>query len=216
MSSEFRVEKDRGKVHERKMIQWLNFRHVNSASLRRITPSTHVGRLSGLHFDIGFQLTQFPGKMVMERHGERSDELKMFEQIVSAHLQVTRTAVSSNQRGCTSAVGKEFGGGSMKNHGIKPSKLDNVIKSSAGTHQDVSRCITRECGRLRWQIPQTLSLPPAVSRGGKDPSRQGLTHTHTPCISAIQCICPSICIQEKTSKGSRLSQFSGKLSMPQP
>ena len=87
----------------------------------------------------------------MERHGERSDELKMFEQIVSAHLQVTRTAVSSNQRGCTSAVGKEFGGGSMKNHGIKPSKLDNVVKSSAGAHQDVSRCIARECGRLRWQ-----------------------------------------------------------------
>ena len=69
----------------------------------------------------------------MERHGERSDELKMFEQVVSAHLQVTRTAVSSNQRGCTSAVGKKFGGGSMKNHGIKPENWTACSKVEAGT-----------------------------------------------------------------------------------
>ena len=68
------------------MIQWLNFRYVNSASLRRITPSTHVGRLSGSHFDFGFQLTQLPGKMVMERHGEKSVNVEMFEQKVYAHL----------------------------------------------------------------------------------------------------------------------------------
>ena len=33
----------------------------------------------------------------------------MFEQMVFAHLQFTRAAVSSDQRGCTSAVGEGFG-----------------------------------------------------------------------------------------------------------
>ena len=32
----------------------------SSASLRRITPSAQVGRLSESHSDIGFQLIQFP------------------------------------------------------------------------------------------------------------------------------------------------------------
>ena len=61
------------------MIQWLNFQYVNSASLRRIAPSTHVGRLSGSHFDIGFQLTQLPGRRkVVEPKGGKSEELKVF------------------------------------------------------------------------------------------------------------------------------------------
>ena len=103
MSSEFRVEKDRGKVNERKMIQWLNFRHVNGASLRRITPSTHVGRLSGSHFDIGFQLTQFPGKKVMERQGGEVGENRMVEQCLQWDTQARL------QSGCKSAVGKGLG-----------------------------------------------------------------------------------------------------------
>ena len=85
----------------------------------------------------------------MERYGERSDELKMFEQMVSAQSREQRCRAIS--AAAHLRWKKKFGGGSMKNHGIKPSKLDSVVKSSAGTHQDVSRCITRECGRLRWQ-----------------------------------------------------------------
>ena len=53
-----------------------NFRNENSASLRRITPSTQVGRLSESHSDIGLQLTQFPGKMAMEPKGERVGALE--------------------------------------------------------------------------------------------------------------------------------------------
>ena len=48
----------------------------DSASLRRITPSTQVGRLSASHSDIGLQLTQFPGKMAMEPKGERVGALE--------------------------------------------------------------------------------------------------------------------------------------------
>ena len=47
--------------------------------------------------------------MVKERQGERSKDLKVFQQMVCAHLQITRTAVSSDQRGCTSAVEKGLG-----------------------------------------------------------------------------------------------------------
>ena len=36
------------------------FRNDDSASFRRVTPSTQVGRLSGSHSDTGFQLTQLP------------------------------------------------------------------------------------------------------------------------------------------------------------
>ena len=55
------------------------FRSGNGASLRRITPSTQVGRLSESHSDIGFQLTQFPsGRKAKERKGDRSKHLKVF------------------------------------------------------------------------------------------------------------------------------------------
>ena len=37
------------------------------------------------------------------------------------------------QRG--TAARKGLGGGSMKNHEIKPSRLDSVVKSSAGTRR---------------------------------------------------------------------------------
>ena len=47
---------------ERTIIQENDFRYESSASLRRITPSTQVGRLSGSHSDIGFQLAQLPGE----------------------------------------------------------------------------------------------------------------------------------------------------------
>ena len=37
-----------------------DFQHDFSAPVTGITPSTQVGRLSGSHSDIGFQLAQFP------------------------------------------------------------------------------------------------------------------------------------------------------------
>ena len=53
-------------------------------------------------------------------------------------------------------------------------------------------CATVDAGTHPWPVDASLSdacfvgqssirelCPPAVSRGGKDPSRQGLTHTHT-------------------------------------
>ena len=39
-----------------------NFLYGFGAPVTGITPSTQVGRLSGSHSDIGFQLTQFPGE----------------------------------------------------------------------------------------------------------------------------------------------------------
>ena len=45
---------------ETAIIQENDFRSENSASVRRITPRTQVGRLSGSHSDIGLLLTQFP------------------------------------------------------------------------------------------------------------------------------------------------------------
>ena len=53
------------------------FRNENGASLRRITPSTQVGRLSGSHSDIDFQVAQFPswegrwGKRKVKRSAQR-------------------------------------------------------------------------------------------------------------------------------------------------
>ena len=60
----------------------------------------------------------------------------MFEQMVFAHLQFTRTAVSSDQRGCTSAVGKGFGVYHEKNHGTNETAAgwtSGVIVLKAGT-----------------------------------------------------------------------------------
>ena len=80
------------------------FRSENSASLRRVTPSTQVGRLSESHFEICFQLTQFPGKMAMEPKGERVGALEDVSTIVCAHLQFT------NARQLKAAEGKRLGG----------------------------------------------------------------------------------------------------------
>ena len=64
------------KIQREVWSQLHDFRNESSASLRRITPSTQVGRLSESHSDIGLQLTQFPGKMAMEPKGERVGALE--------------------------------------------------------------------------------------------------------------------------------------------
>ena len=45
------------------------FRHGFGASFRRVTPSTHVGRLSGPHFELGFSSFQqsLPNKDTADR-----------------------------------------------------------------------------------------------------------------------------------------------------
>ena len=54
-----------------------DFQHEFSAPLTGITPSTQVGRLSGSHSDIGFQLTQFPGgRKVENRKVKRSARIE--------------------------------------------------------------------------------------------------------------------------------------------
>ena len=93
----------------------------------RKVPSAAKG-VTHTHFDIGFQLTQLAGKMVMERHGEKSAKVEMFEQKVYERLLNVC---------CRSGVGKGFGGSIMNNHG-RPRKqqaeLDSVVNScSAGT-----------------------------------------------------------------------------------
>ena len=42
--------------------QLVVIQNEDSAPLREITPSAQVGRLSGSHSDVGFQLTKFPGE----------------------------------------------------------------------------------------------------------------------------------------------------------
>ena len=47
------------------------------APVTGITLSTRVGRLSGTHFELGFSVNAIVSvrRRVMERHGERSEEL---------------------------------------------------------------------------------------------------------------------------------------------
>ena len=51
------------------------------ASFRRVTPSTHVGRLSESHFELGFSVNAIAtlGRKAIEQHGEKSDNLEVFE-----------------------------------------------------------------------------------------------------------------------------------------
>ena len=48
-----------------------DFQYDFGASFRRVTPSTQVGRLSGPHFELDFQLDSIAtmGRMAMERKG---------------------------------------------------------------------------------------------------------------------------------------------------
>ena len=59
-------------------------------------------------------------------------------------------------------------------------------QTSAGTHQDVAQCITRECGRLRWQWSHRLCHCPLHEIKRRDPYEikevlhlgRCVTHTH--------------------------------------
>ena len=158
---------------ERKQLH--DFRNDHSASLRRITPSTHVGRLSGSHFDIGFQLTQFPGKMVMEPKGE----------MVGAHEDVSKNGL------CTSAVheraaadgdkGKVYGMKTCNHHESNKTDWNSLLKSfSAGTQIGVPICLM-ECPQLS-SLAAELWIPccPLLETREKEPFGTGLdTHTHT-------------------------------------
>ena len=76
-----------------------------------------------------FSYTQFPGKMAMERQGGRVREKVLFQQCLQAHLK-KRTFIAAARRLHVCGGTKGLGVGSMKNHGIKQSKLDSVVKSS--------------------------------------------------------------------------------------
>ena len=58
-----------------------------------------------------------------------------------------------------------LGVGSMKNHGIKQSKLDSVVKSSGSRYTEViSFRFLGSCKELRWAELCKSSLPPACRR----------------------------------------------------
>ena len=62
----------------------VKFRHGFGAPVTGITPSTQVGRLSGSHSDIGFQLavSSIPrSKMVRERRGEKVSSLERLNKL---------------------------------------------------------------------------------------------------------------------------------------
>ena len=71
-----------------------DFRSEFSAPVTGITPSTQVGRLSGSHFDIGFQLAQLPG---------RNGKAKRLARTVWLNNVCNLT----HKRGCKAAVGKK-------------------------------------------------------------------------------------------------------------
>ena len=98
-----------------------------------------------------------------------------------AEPQVTRTAVSSNQRGCTSAVEK-------KDWGWEHEEPWNQTKQIRQRGQKFSRYTSERLPmhhQRMWTsslavIRQTLSLPPAGNaREGTLRNRAGHTHTHT-------------------------------------
>ena len=79
-------------------------------------------------------------------------------------------------------------------HGWKPENCDMPVLSlagcykviakmcrCAGTHQDVSQCITRECGRLRWQWSHKLCHCPLLEIIQVLHLLRWFTHTHTQC-----------------------------------
>ena len=82
------------------------FRNENGASLRRITPSTQVGRLSGSHSDIGFRLyNSIPRwKKVREPQGEKVSATELFNNLFT-HLQN-----AAERRRLKAAVGNLFVG----------------------------------------------------------------------------------------------------------
>ena len=65
----------------------------------------------------------------MERQGGRVREKVLFQQCLQAHLK-KRTFIAAARRLHVCGGTKGLGVGGMKNHGIKQSKLDSVVKSS--------------------------------------------------------------------------------------
>ena len=102
---------------ERTINQENDFRYESSASLRRTTPSTQVGRLSGSHSDIGLLFTQFPGgRKVENRKVKRSARKVRFNLVFNC----TRKKIGHSARlqvCCKSAVGKGLGVYHENNHG---------------------------------------------------------------------------------------------------
>ena len=93
------------------------------APVTGITLSTRVGRLSETHSDTGFQLTQVTlGRKVREQKGAWVRALERFNIVVTKAAAIKSAAQLLGT--------SRFGGDSMKNHGIKQSELDSVVKSS--------------------------------------------------------------------------------------
>ena len=107
---------------------------ASAPPLEGITPSTQVGRLSGSHSDIGFQLTQFPGW-----EGRRWNR-KVNESAKTVLLnKVSFAGVRWHAWLCTiqlrEKVKKGLWEGIMNHHGIKKGGLEQLAQPfEAGTH----------------------------------------------------------------------------------
>ena len=91
-----------------------DFQYDFGASFRRVTPSTQVGRLSGPHFELGFQLDSIAtmGRMAMERKGAGVSKTVLLNNVFT----LTVSVIASRLPACG---GKRFGGLSCKDHGNK-------------------------------------------------------------------------------------------------
>ena len=160
------------------------FRNENGASLRRITPSTQVGRLSGSHSDIGFQLAQFPswegrwGK----RKVKRSAQLKCWTNVELSDRNLARPAATHER--LRTAVGNLFVGEYREegpwNQRTAAGWTIGVSVLKAGTFsRRPSRISWRTAGASLDQAKPNVPDPPALKSDlvVNSPSGQGLTHT---------------------------------------
>ena len=157
------------------------FRSENGASLRRITPSTQVGRLSESHSDIGFQLLNSQVERRREsRKANGSSTCRCFNKMVFSLDCGKRTAATRLQV----SGGKRFRGGIVE----PPWKQTREIGTARAKVQNSRRYarlirsgFTANCKRLRWQ--ETCNGTPApcdlkVEKKQKLLVTEVDTHTH--------------------------------------
>ena len=158
---------------------------VKAASLRRITPSTQVGRLSESHTDIGFQLTQFPGKMAMERKGGRVSALGMLNKVCCM-------TAAGQQWKSAHQLEKGLGEYRANHHGSKPRKIRVTAWSTVWNKYTVGRPPLHQHLLASSSLDGKCQWCPVPLRGNcamkiQCPWIRGLTHTHTHPPAGVFC-----------------------------
>ena len=165
---------------ERTINQENDFRYESSASLRTITPSTQVGRLSGSHSDMGLLFTQFPGGRKVENRKVKRSARKVWFNLV---FNCTRKKIGHSARlqvCCKSAAGKGLGVYHENNHGTNETAAGwtigvGVLK--AGTSVPHPELISSPCiaSFVDGEAIQVSPSPALVER--RPLGTEGLTHT---------------------------------------